>query len=362
MYKYKVCVYAIAKNEEQFVDRWMDHVGEADLVVIVDTGSTDHTVEKFKARGALVYKMKAEEFRFDYARNECLEYIPSDFDICVSADIDDVIDYGWRLNLEKAWKKDTTRGCYLYNWSFNEKDQPLVQYTHSRIHARHGYHWIYPTHEVLEYIGDGQEKTEYLSGVVYNHYPDGSKDRSLNLPLLELAVKENPNSLRNLHYLGREYLFYEKWDQCIETLIKYLNHPDSTWIEERAASMRFIARAYKEKKDYDSSKKWLYYALGEAPFIREPYVERAQLAYLEEDWPGVYFFTREALKIKEKTLGYVNEGFAWDSTPYDLAALSCFYLSLYEEAIKYSKEALKLSPNDPRLLSNHKFYLAKLND
>lgn len=357
MNKYKVCVYAIAKNEEQFVDRWMDHVSEADLVVVLDTGSTDHTIEKFKSRGALVYQSKADKFRFDSARNECLEYIPKDVDICVSADVDDVIEYGWRKNLEKAWKKDTTRGFYLYNWSFNEEGQPLVQYTHNRIHARHGYHWIYPTHEIVEYIGEGEEKPVFLTGVVYNHYPDGAKDRSLNLPLLELAVEENPNSNRNLHYLGREYLFCQEWDKAIDMLKRYLDDPNSTWDEERSASMRFIARAYREKKDYSKSKKWLYLAMAETPNAREPYVERAQLAYLEQDWPAVYYFIHEALKIKEKSYGYVNEGFAWDATPYDLGALACYYLGLYQQAINYSNEALILSPHDPRLLSNHQYYL-----
>ena len=39
----KVCVYAIARNEEQFVDRWMDSMAEADWVCVLDTGSTDRT-------------------------------------------------------------------------------------------------------------------------------------------------------------------------------------------------------------------------------------------------------------------------------------------------------------------------------
>ena len=38
-----IVVYAICKNEEQFVDRWMDSMGEADRVVVLDTGSTDGT-------------------------------------------------------------------------------------------------------------------------------------------------------------------------------------------------------------------------------------------------------------------------------------------------------------------------------
>ena len=37
MSQYKVWVYAICKNESQFVDRWMDSMSEADQVVVLDT-------------------------------------------------------------------------------------------------------------------------------------------------------------------------------------------------------------------------------------------------------------------------------------------------------------------------------------
>ncbi len=46
--KYKICVYAICKNEEKFVDRWMDSMSEADTVVVTDTGSADQTVKKLR--------------------------------------------------------------------------------------------------------------------------------------------------------------------------------------------------------------------------------------------------------------------------------------------------------------------------
>ena len=52
MNHYRICVYAICKNEEKFADAWMDSMQEADAVVVLDTGSTDHTVEKLRARGA----------------------------------------------------------------------------------------------------------------------------------------------------------------------------------------------------------------------------------------------------------------------------------------------------------------------
>ena len=49
----KIVVYAIAKNESAFVDRWMDSMSEADQVVVLDTGSDDYT-ERLRARGAQV--------------------------------------------------------------------------------------------------------------------------------------------------------------------------------------------------------------------------------------------------------------------------------------------------------------------
>ena len=47
----KVCVYAICKNESQFVERWMASMGEADAVVVLDTGSTDDTLTGWRGRG-----------------------------------------------------------------------------------------------------------------------------------------------------------------------------------------------------------------------------------------------------------------------------------------------------------------------
>ena len=74
----KVVVYAICKNEAQFVDRWMDSMGEADQVVVLDTGSEDDTVERLRARGALAEVEVISPWRFDVARNRSMELVPED--------------------------------------------------------------------------------------------------------------------------------------------------------------------------------------------------------------------------------------------------------------------------------------------
>ena len=73
---YKVCVYAICKNEEKFVDRWYDSMKEADQIFVLDTGSTDNTVNKLKKLGVNVKQEIIDPWRFDVARNESLDMVP----------------------------------------------------------------------------------------------------------------------------------------------------------------------------------------------------------------------------------------------------------------------------------------------
>ena len=53
-HKLKIAVYAISKNEEQFVERFCEAARDADLISISDTGSTDETVETARRCGAVV--------------------------------------------------------------------------------------------------------------------------------------------------------------------------------------------------------------------------------------------------------------------------------------------------------------------
>ena len=101
MPKRKICVYAICKNEEKFVDRFVESAKEADAIYVLDTGSTDNTVKLLKERGVNVESKKITPWRFDVARNLSLEMVPKDTDICVCLDLDEVIEKGWRKKLEQ---------------------------------------------------------------------------------------------------------------------------------------------------------------------------------------------------------------------------------------------------------------------
>ena len=352
MGKYKVCVYAISKNEEKFVDRWMDAVCEADEVIVADTGSEDDTAERLRARGAKVYEEKISPWRFDTARNLALSHVPEDADICVSNDLDEVFEEGWRERLENSWTPECTRARYLFTWSYNHDGTPAKQYPMEKIHRRKDFKWVHAVHEVLDYTGSEPEKTVWVNGMVLNHYPDTSKPRSSYLPLLELAAQENPQDDRNMFWLGREYMYYGKYDQCIETLRKHLELPSALWDEERSASCRFIASAYKEKGDLGEARRWLYRSLGECPRTREPYMHMARLGYELKDWALVYCMVDNALRINEKSGSYLMEPDTWGYQLYDLGAIACYWLGMGDRAMEYSEKACSMEPNDERLRNN----------
>ena len=352
MNRYKVCVYAICKNEEKFADRWMDSMSEANMVVVTDTGSTDGTVERLRARGAVVYINEVKPWRFDTARNISLEHVPADTDICVCTDLDEVFEKGWRERLEEVWTPDTKKAKYIYNWSLKEDGTPYVQIYYTKIHARNGFKWNYPVHEWLGYFGEEPQTTVFIEGMVLNHYPDCAKSRGSYLPLLELAWEEDPASDRIAYYLGREYMYKGEWNKCIDTLKKHLSLPTATWNEERCASMRWIANSFWKLGNLQEAYNWYFRAIAEAPHMRDAYVECAKTAYLTHDWLMVFFMVEEALKIKDKSTTYVNMGYSWDHTPDDLGSIACYWLGMYERSLAHAKAALALCPEDERLRGN----------
>lgn len=349
----KVAVYAICKNEAQFVHRWMDSMSEADQVFVLDTGSTDETVELLRSRGAVVATEVICPWRFDIARNRSLELVPEDADICICTDLDEVFHPGWRQGLEAAWIPGAGQARYRYTWSFQSDGSEGVVFWSEKIHRRHGYRWVHPVHEVLQWEGPGLPGPMVTAvGVQLDHLPDHTKSRGQYLPLLELSVQEAPDDDRNVHYLGREYMFYRRWDDCIAALKHHLAMPSATWADERAASMRYIARSYLEKGEPEQARNWLFQAIAQAPYLREPWIEMAQMLYQQEDWEGVLYFTSCALAITVRPDSYICEAEPWGPLPHDLRCQAYFHTGRTALALEEARKALALSPSDQRLAGN----------
>jgi tetratricopeptide (TPR) repeat protein len=342
----KIAVYAISKNEAHFVKRFCASAKDADLIVIADTGSTDDTVQQSMNAGARVFEICVKPWRFDRARDAALALLPPDIDICISLDLDEVLEPGWRKEVERVWATDTTRLRYKFDWS-----NGVVFYS-EKIHHRYGYHWHHPVHEYPRPDGRIQEVYAHTDMLLVSHHPDPTKSRGQYMPLLELAVKEDPYCPRNAFYHARELTFYARWDDAIVALNKYLAMPEAKWPNERAYAMRLLGKSYSEKGNTTEALKWFRLAVAEAPGTREPWVELSAQCYKLSMWTESYAAAKSALQITDKQAVYTMDPSVWGEKPWDYASIAAWNLGLKDEAVQLCQKALELAPQDSRIGRN----------
>ena len=341
----KIAVYAISKNEEKHVKRFCDSAKDADLILIADTGSTDDTVKLAKRHGAKVEHICITPWRFDDARNAALALIPRDIDICVSLDLDEELQPGWREEIERVWKEDTTRLRYKFDWGAG------IAFYYEKIHARHGYRWTHPCHEypIPYLISEKYAQTDRLLVV---HKPDNTKSRGQYLHLLEMSVKEDPNDPRNAFYYARELSFHRQWGESIRECERYLALPGANWPNERCYAYRVMSRCYAELGDWNNAIRCARLGVVEAPGTREPWCEIAKLAYQRQQWAECYGAAMSALAIKNRELVYTVDPEVWGALPHDYASIAAWNLGLKDQAIAQAKLALQFSPDDVRIAAN----------
>jgi len=346
----KICIYAISKNEEKFVRRFMKSCLDADEVIVCDTGSTDKTVQLLRQSGAEVFNISVKPWRFDVARNTALSLIPSDVDVCISLDLDEELQPGWREVIEREWKNHTTRMRYRFDWSNN-----LIFYG-DKIHSRTGYSWrsmcheaLYPDSRITEYWAE----TDQLLIV---HKPDPTKSRGQYLDLLAADTKLDPYNPRNAFYYARELSFYQHWQAAFDECERYLNLPGATWNHERCYARRVQAKCMENLGPKFDSLRYYRMAIKEAPKVREPYMDMADFFYRNSMWRECLEAVKQTLEITDREWVYTEVHDNWTWKPYDLGAIAAYHLGQRDLALEYGKLALANDPNNPRLQSNLEYY------
>ena len=365
----KIAVYSIALNEEKHVERWARSARDADYILMADTGSTDGTLDLLhnafneeegwprdyrgvKGAGPWIKfhssKIHISPWRFDHARNAALALLPPDIDLCITLDLDEILTPGWREHIEAVWTPEATRLRYGYVWNWHPDGSPNIQFQADRAHARNGYQWKGPVHEVITPATTTREHIVTTDAVLIHHHADDAKPRSSYLPLLELAVAENPNDDRACHYLGREYMFHGRYEEAIRELKRHLTMPSATWPDERAASMRFLGKMTGDEG-------WYLAAVGEAPHNRDAWYDLAQYRLNHRDWIGAVHACQKAIAITGRPSHYLATSEAWTYGPYDVGSVAAHYAGMTTLAREWYARAVEMRPVDERIKRNGVF-------
>lgn len=359
--KYKICVYCICKNESKFVNRFMDSLEEIkDHVYVLDTGSTDNTVELFKKRGAKISVKHYDKFNFDVARNDSLALVPEDYDVCICLDVDEVIKEGFTKVINKIWQKNTTQMEYPFYCSVDKNDNPIMQFINNKIHSRKEFTWIYPIHEILSYVGSSPNIVQ-TNEILVVHKPDVYKSREFYLGLLEERVEKCPDDSRNVLLLAREYNSRGKYFECIKTSHKYLNL-NINYSPQNVQAMCYLSNSYRSMQMYEEAQMWANKALEETEITREPYLQKILINYEIKKYDEVIKWGQEALNIKEYNKNIIDNSACWDGTIYDYLSLAYYYKQDYENAIRYIDIDIKQNPDIERLKENRKIFIDAKNN
>lgn len=214
--KKTISLCMIVKNEEKVLDKCLSSVkNKVDEIIIVDTGSTDSTLDIARKYTSKIYSFEWIN-DFSAARNQSLDYATSEYLFVLDADeyLQPDTDLYAILDSEKDFYMLRVKNLLSHGWAHTHTsirlfvNKPALRYKNR-------------LHEHLNTEGEGKQYTSGLSDVTIMHtgYTDETvleKDKlARNLPIMLQEVEENPNGY-NLFNTGNAYYSLQNYEKAIE--------------------------------------------------------------------------------------------------------------------------------------------------
>jgi glycosyltransferase involved in cell wall biosynthesis len=227
----KISAVLIVKNESSCLETCLESVRGVDEIIVVDTGSTDNTVEIARKYTDKVFEDYKWNDNFAEARNHALSKATGDWILSIDADnrlltsINTV-----REVIEKAEEKGyKTVNVILYSGKSQHKFPNLFKKCKE-------VYWIGAVHNYLSISGqmDSFIWIEYKYSKAHQQDPD----RALRILLKEVEKGD----ARELYYLAREYYYRKNYASAIEWWEKYVLK--SKFLAEQADAYLMLARCY----------------------------------------------------------------------------------------------------------------------
>ena len=364
---YKICVYAICKNELKFIDKWLENMSEADYIVVLDTGSTDGTYERQQqdSRVTIVKQEEIKPWRFDVARNKSMELIPEDADILVCTDFDELFEPNWAQKLKDNWNPTLyNRAHYLYIWGHNDQGDPQDTFIYDKIHTRE-FCWKFPVHEVLWPISDDIDINflELDNQITLHHWQDKNKDRNSYLDLLKLSCEENPED-SHVHFLyARELLINKDYHAAIDEYLKVLQMPDIKADNKRLVLLDAhyqIAQCFYTIGDYWEVLSYCQDFIYLDSSYRDPYFLMAEAYYSLTLYTLAEATAKAGFEYGAKHNDWVETANSWLGWGFEILGKTQGQLNKIDESINNLKIALQYEPNDINLLKQYIYCLEQI--
>lgn len=345
----------IVKNEAKTIERVLACAKTfCDELIVVDTGSTDNTVELAERMGAKVYHFDWVD-DFSVARNFALSKCTGDWFIWLDAD--DVITEENQLRIKQIKEtvlNDDLDGVFIpYHYAFNQIGDCITTIPRERIIRRvEGLQWVHPIHEGL--ILD-PNRCIMRSDISIDHRPLPEKNiirEGRNLHVLEKAIEKGNNHPRTLYYHGLELKVNGHYERAIVSYQKYLDVCSTQPPWEIYDAYVGMAICYKELGKNDEAKTSFLNAV-KVDSRRAEALNHLGFVYMAEDTydKALPYFLAASNLTKPSSDGNISDqDYTW--IPTDYASLCYYYLGNHGKAIEYAMKNLHHHPNKPQVIKN----------
>lgn len=265
----KLSFVLIVKNEEEILENALESIKGADEIIVVDTGSTDSTVEIAKR-----YTDKIFHFEwcddFSKARNFAIEQATGDWIFSIDAD-HELLSTVEQVKQE-AEKADALDHKTALVKSYMGKDNGHVHWRDVLFKNDPEVRWVGAVHENIKPTATYKADVERKCGYSINH----SRDPHRNLRIL----KNNEITTRSKFYLGREHYEKRMYNEAIEWMGEYLQ--EGKWIPEIAEARLVRARSYWFTNQGDKAREECLQAIKVNPDFKEALLFMGTMHY--EPW------------------------------------------------------------------------------
>lgn len=342
----------IVKDEEYYLPQCLASIKDVvDEIIIVDTGSTDRTVEIAQSFGAKVFYYTWEN-DFSKARNFAIEKSNSDWILLLDAD--EALDPDSKDKLRSLVDTCTFDGCHfaMHNYVGSEGSKEFtVHYPFRLLKNNHQYMFKGSIHEQIHKI-DGESSPERFSveNILVHHYGYLNQVRSQksksarNLPLLLEQLKSTPNDPFHLFNLGNEYLAlheYEKGISTYEHALQYanINQSFTPFIYHK------IVLALHILKDYDRALEKANEGILIYPKCTDLVYSKALILYDTLQYTEAIITLHHCIVLGEPPIFLKFIDGCGTYRPYLTLGHIYAFLESYEESLKAYRTAVTLNPN-----------------
>lgn len=338
----------IVRDEEHSLGGVLADAAEfCDELVVVDTGSTDATVDVAKAAGARV-----EHFEwihdFAAARNYSFDAVTGDWIIWLDADDRVVPEVRAALREAKvdALTDDIDVILTPYRRAFSPVTGECVWSLHRErlIRRKARLRWEGVVHEAIPYPAGRYIQRDDL---YIDHRPEPGREEqktSRNLFILERAVEAGDSDPRTLFYFANELRDAERYSEALDVYRKYV--PVSLLEWEKHAAYVSMARCARELEDPAAASRYAARAVVLDPSRAEGHMSLAQTEYDAERWERAAPLYAAAAAARRPSVGFIDDAtYSWRA--WDFLSVCLANAGRHEEAIQAALKSLRGGNPDP---------------